>query len=71
MQATISGMLLGPFAYAERWGEKTGIYLGLAIERVSNTSLVIDSDSTIKPNGVEAHCPAPVQPGPWARTWKP
>ncbi|WP_254690903.1 hypothetical protein [Shinella daejeonensis] len=48
MQATISGMLLGPFAYAERWGEKTGIYLGLAIERASNAPLVIDSDSTIK-----------------------
>ena len=33
VQAAISGMLPGPFAYAERWDEKTDTYLGLAIER--------------------------------------
>ncbi|AUN33230.1 MULTISPECIES: DUF499 domain-containing protein [Alphaproteobacteria] len=65
VQAAISGMLPGPFAYAERWDEKTGTYLGLAIERAGNAPVVIDSDSVIiKPNEAEAHRPAPVQPGP-------
>ena len=51
VHAAISGMLPGPFAYAERWDEKTGTYLGLAIERAGNAPVVIDSDSVIiKPN---------------------
>jgi hypothetical protein len=33
VQAAVSGMLPGPFAYAERWDEKSDTYLGLAIER--------------------------------------
>ena len=65
VQAAISGMLPGPFAYAERWDEKTDTYLGLAIERAGNAPVVIDSDSVIiKPDEAEAHRPAPVQPGP-------
>ena len=64
VQASISGMIPGPFAYAERWDEKSDIYLGLAIERAANAAVVIDSDSVIvKPAVAEAHRPAPVQPG--------
>ena len=36
VQAAVSGMLPGPFAYAERWDEKSDTYLGLAIERGGN-----------------------------------
>ncbi len=65
VQAAITGMLPGPFGYAERWDDKTDTYLGLAIERATNAAVVIDSDSVIiKPDIAEAHRPAPVQPGP-------
>lgn len=64
VQASVSGMIPGPFAYAERWDEKSDVYLGLAIERAANAAVVIDSDSVIvKPAVAEAHRPAPVQPG--------
>lgn len=64
VQASVSGMIPGPFAYAERWDEKSDIYLGLAIERAANAAVVIDSDSVIvKPAVAEAHRPAPIQPG--------
>ena len=64
VQASVSGMIPGPFAYAERWDEKSDIYLGLAIERAANAAVVIDSDSVIvKPAVAETHRPAPVQPG--------
>ncbi len=65
VQSAVSGMLPGPFAYAERWDEKSDTYLGLAIERGGNAPVVIDSDSVIiKPDVAEAHRPAPPQPGP-------
>jgi predicted AAA+ superfamily ATPase len=65
VQSAVSGMLPGPFAYAERWDAKTDIYLGLAIERAGNAPVVIDSDSVIiKPNVAETHRPAPPQPAP-------
>jgi hypothetical protein len=58
-------MLPGPFAYAERWDEKTDTYLGLAIERAGNAAVVIDSDSVIiKADVAEAHRLAPPQPTP-------
>ncbi|MCA3722145.1 DUF499 domain-containing protein [Phenylobacterium sp.] len=64
VQASVSGMIPGPFAYSERWDEKSDTYLGLAIERAANAAVVIDSDSVIvKPAVAEAHRPAPVQPG--------
>jgi predicted AAA+ superfamily ATPase len=47
VQAAISGMLPGPFAYAERWDETTQSYHGLAIEKAGNVPVVIDSDSVI------------------------
>ncbi|MGH6888295.1 MAG: DUF499 domain-containing protein [Rhizomicrobium sp.] len=63
--SAVSGMLPGPFAYAERWDEKTDTYLGLAIERAGNAAVVIDSDSVIiKPNVAETHQPASPQPAP-------
>ena len=56
-------MLPGPFAYAERWEESTGRYLGLAIDHASNAMIVIDGDSVIiRPEVAEAHRPAPSQP---------
>ncbi|WP_374313572.1 DUF499 domain-containing protein [Dongia sp.] len=61
VQAAVSGMLPGPFAYAERWDEKSDTYLGLAIERAVNAVVVIDSDSIIvKPPVAEAHRPVPI-----------
>lgn len=63
--AAVSGMLPGPFAYAERWDDNSGTYLGLAIERASNAVVVIDSDSLIvKPDVAEAHRPKPATPDP-------
>ena len=65
VQSAVSGMLPGPFAYAERWDEKSDSYLGLAIERAANAVVVIDSDSVIvTPAVAEAHRPAPAQTGP-------
>jgi len=65
VQAAVSGMLPGPFAYAERWDEKTGAYLGLAISHTGNAMVVIDSDSIIvKPDVAEAHRPSPALPDP-------
>ena len=65
VQAAVGGMLPGAFAYAERWDEKSGRYLGLAIERAVNAAVVIDSDSVIvKPDVADAHRPGSVQPGP-------
>lgn len=64
VQAAVSGMLPGPFAYAERWDDKSSTYLGLAIERAVNAVVVIDSDSVIvTPTVADAHRPMPVQPG--------
>ncbi|MGP0104072.1 DUF499 domain-containing protein [Rhodoblastus sp.] len=63
VQAAVSGMLPGPFAYAERWDEKSDTYLGLSIERAVNAVIVIDSDSVIvNPAVAEAHRPAPTPP---------
>ncbi|BBB08460.1 MULTISPECIES: DUF499 domain-containing protein [Alphaproteobacteria] len=64
VQAAVSGMLPGPFAYAERWDEKSDTYMGLAIERAISAVVVIDSDSVIvRPEVAEAHRPVPVRPG--------
>jgi hypothetical protein len=64
VKAAVSGIVPGPFAYAERWDEKSDAYLGLAIDRAGNAAVVIDSDSVIvSPAVAEAHRPAPPQPG--------
>jgi hypothetical protein len=60
VQAAISGMIPGPFAYAERWDEASQAYLGLVIEKGGNAPVMIDSDSVIiKPAAAEANRPAP------------
>ena len=60
VQAAISGMIPGPFAYAERWDETSQAYLGLVIEMGGSAPVVIDSDSVIiKPAVAEANRPAP------------
>jgi hypothetical protein len=65
VQSAISGMMPGPFAYAERWEESSDIYRGLAIERAANAAVVIDSDSVIvRPEVAEEHRPAPNPPVP-------
>ncbi|WP_256459636.1 MULTISPECIES: hypothetical protein [Bradyrhizobium] len=38
MQAAVGGTLPGPFAYAERWDEKSDTYLSLAIEGAVNAA---------------------------------
>ncbi|WP_136646565.1 DUF499 domain-containing protein [Tabrizicola sp. YIM 78059] len=81
VHAAVSGMLPGPFAYAERWDESKGAYVGLAISGASSTQVVIDSESVIiKPEVAEQHRqkqtaaaqatgPAPaITPGPGAPT---
>lgn len=58
VQASVGGMLPGPFAYAERWDEKTDTYLGLAVEGAVHAAVVIDADSIIiKPEIAEVHRP--------------
>lgn len=59
VQAAISGMVPGPFAYAERWDEAAQRYIGIVIENAGNAPVVIDSDSVIiRPEIAEAHRPS-------------
>ena len=56
VQTAISGMLPGPFAYAERWDDTSGAYIGLAIHGAINAPVVIDNDSVIvRPDVAEQH----------------
>jgi len=56
VQAAVSGMLPGPFAYAERWDETKGSYVGLAISGASSAQVVIDNESVIiKPDVAEQY----------------
>lgn len=60
VQAALSNMLPGPFAYAERWDEQTRAYRGLVIDKSPSAFVVIDSDSVIlKPAIAEQHRPQP------------
>src|SRR6056297_366322 len=60
VQSAVSGMLPGPFAYAERLDEGSQAYAGLAIEKSSNALVSIDSDSVIvRPDIAEANRPKP------------
>ncbi|MGF6312574.1 hypothetical protein ABIB82_006467 [Bradyrhizobium sp. i1.8.4] len=52
VQASITGMLPGPFAYAERWDEADKAYRGVAIDKSSNVPVVIDSESVIIAPGI-------------------
>ena len=61
VQASVGGMLPGPFAYAERWDETKKTYVGLAIDRTGGAQIVIDSESVIiQPEVAEANRPKPV-----------
>lgn len=61
VQAAVGGTVPGPFAYAERWDEKSDTYYGLAIDGVFNAIVTIDSDSVIVgPAVAEKHRPTPV-----------
>jgi predicted AAA+ superfamily ATPase len=56
VHAAVSGMLPGPFAYAERWDETKGSYVGLAISSATSAQVVIDSESVIiKPDVAEQY----------------
>ena len=60
VQAAVSGMLPGPFAYAERWDEARKTYAGLAIDHAGGAQIVIDSESVIiQPDVAEANRPRP------------
>ena len=47
VRSAISGMLPGPFAYAERFDEQTNQYVGLAIQGSSSTAVTVDEYSLI------------------------
>ncbi|RVG14952.1 DUF499 domain-containing protein [Sinorhizobium meliloti] len=47
VQSSISGMIPGPFAYAESWDDGAQTYRGLAVEKATNTPVVVDRDSVI------------------------
>jgi len=69
VQTAVSGMLPGPFAYAERWDEAKKTYVGLAIKQASAVQVIIDSDSVIiKPDIAEAHVPDEKDKGETAST---
>lgn len=60
VQAAVSGMLPGPFAYAERWDEAKENYVGLAISKAPTAQVVIDAASVIiKPDVAAAAWPKP------------
>jgi uncharacterized protein len=47
VQAAVSGVLPGPFSYAERWDDAAKAYRGIAIEKSLNVPVVVDSESVI------------------------
>lgn len=60
VQAAVSGIVPGPFAYAERWDDAKKTYAGLAISSAGGTQVIIDSESVIiKPEVAEANRPKP------------
>ena len=62
VQAAVSGMLPGPFAYADRWDDANNNYVGLAISGPTHVQVVIDSDSVIiNPEIAETHRPKTIE----------
>lgn len=58
VQAAVSSMVPGPFAYAERWDESSERYLGLLIDKANTPHIVVDSESVIvRPSVAEGHRP--------------
>lgn len=63
VQAAASGMLPGPFAYAEEVSQSGG-YVGLIVDKASNPIVVIDGQSVIvRPEVAEANRPSLTQFG--------
>ena len=61
VRTAISGMVPGPFAFAERWDGEA--YHGLLIENAQNAAVVIDGDSVlVRPAVAENHRPVPADP---------
>jgi uncharacterized protein len=58
VHASVSLMVPGPFAYAERWDEMEGVYKGLVIDGATSALIVVDNDSVIvNPDVAERHRP--------------
>ena len=62
VHSSVSSMLPGPFAYAERWDETKATYVGLAISGASNPQIVIDSESVIINRNTLARLEATLKP---------
>ena len=64
VQVAVSGLVPGPFAYAERWDEEAQDYFGLITDQTSDAPVVIDDDSVIVAAEVaKRHRPEPVPEG--------
>ena len=56
IQASVAGVVPGPFAYAERWDDASQTYAGLAIDGAMGAAVVIDDESVIvRPYVAEKH----------------
>ncbi|HCP81323.1 MAG TPA: AAA family ATPase [Octadecabacter sp.] len=65
VQSSISGLVPGPFAFAEGWDDNASRYSGLAIDNAGSAIVSIDSESVVvDPNVAEEFRPAPPKPGP-------
>ena len=70
--AAVSGMLPGPFAYAERWEEAKDAYAGLVISGAAGAQIVIDDASVIvRPEIAERHQARNIKPPLDAETERP
>lgn len=47
IQASVAGVVPGPFAYAERWDDASQTYAGLAIDGAMGAAVVIDDESVV------------------------
>jgi len=56
VQASVSALMPGPFAYAERWDAVQERYAGLAISGASNVQIVIDAESVIVRPEIAGQC---------------
>ena len=59
VQAAVTGIVAGPFAYADSWDEASDSYSGLLIESARDPHVIISGESVIlKPDVAEDHRPA-------------
>lgn len=58
VQAAVTGIVAGPFAYADSWNEASDSYSGLLVESARDPHVIISAESVIlKPDVAEAHRP--------------